>query len=78
MDTKPLCVKHRSEVSAWQGTSCGGGGWMPGHRWPAGITRDIVDRQIKMIRGFCADGRNCGDVECDNRCQSRDKCEPVS
>lgn len=75
MDAKPLCIKHRSEASAWQGTSCGGGGWMPGHRLPAGVTTHDVDRQVKMIKEFCASGRNCGDVEGDPRCQSRDRVE---
>ena len=75
MDTKPLCAKHRSEVKIWHGQGCGEAGWGPGHRLPAGLTVADVDRQVALIKGFCRDGRNCGDTAHEWKCDSRDRCE---
>lgn len=75
MTTKPLCPSHDSLVRGWRGQGCGEAGWGPGHRIPVGVTVAHVDESVAMIKGWCEEGRGCGDTPEPPRCQSRDKHE---
>ena len=73
-----LCPLHDSNVKAWRGQGCGEAGWGPGHRIPAGLTVDLVDQTVAMIKWWCRESRNCSDTPEPARCASRDKCQTVS
>lgn len=68
-----LCAGHGDTVRRWQGTSCGEAGWGPGHRIPPGLTMALVDETVALMRGACAEGRGCSDVQPEPTCHSRDR-----
>lgn len=52
---KPLCGKHRAEFDDWAD-------WGPHRPLLPGLTMEMVDSQLALVKGFCAGGRNCGDA----------------